>query len=327
MSAPQPVQIQPPDLSRWRDGGTGVDYVRVLDSGRPGPAVMVQALTHGNEYCGALALDWLLREGFAPARGRVTLAFANVAAFARFDANDPDRSRFVEEDYNRVWADEVLYGPRDSAELRRARELRPFVDGADFLLDLHSMHEPCRPIMVCGMIEKGAQFARRIGVPADLLIDTGHPAGLRMRDRGGFGDPASPRCAALIECGQHWERSSVDVAIDTTLRFLLVAGVADEAWVRSRLTLDPPAVQHLIRVTEPVVAKSADFRFVREFRGLEVIPEAGTPIARDGDTEWRTPYDDCVLVMPSLAHLRPGNTMVRLGRYLRSLPQSSSRRA
>jgi len=29
-------------------------------------------------------------------------------------------------------------------------------------------------------------IARRVGVPADLLIDTGHPAGLRMRDRGGF---------------------------------------------------------------------------------------------------------------------------------------------
>ena len=29
----------------------------------------------------------------------------------------------------------------------------------------------------------------------------------------------------------------------------------------------------------------------------------------------RAPYDNTVLVMPSLAHVKPGTTMVRLGRY------------
>jgi hypothetical protein len=59
-----------------------------------------------------------------------------------------------------VWADDVLFGPRDSVELRRARELRPFVDAADLLLDIHSMHEPCRPLMVCGTQDKNADYAR-----------------------------------------------------------------------------------------------------------------------------------------------------------------------
>ena len=47
--------------------------------------------------------------------------------------------------------------------------------------------------------------------------------------------------------------------------------------------------------------------------GLGIVPKAGTPIARDGDTVWTAPYDDTVLVMPSLRHLKPGNTQVRLG--------------
>jgi hypothetical protein len=46
-----------------------------------------------------------------------------------------------------------------------------------------------------------------------------------------------------------------------------------------------------------------------------VVPKAGTPIARDGDQVWCAPYDDTVLVMPSMQHARPGNTQVRLGRY------------
>jgi predicted deacylase len=309
------IEIKPPDIEPYRKGNTGVDFVHVLDSGQPGPNVMVQALTHGNELCGAYAVDFLFREHVKPTKGKLVLAFANVAAFARFDFDDPDRSRYIDEDYNRVWADEVILGKRDSAELRRARELRPFVDAADYLLDLHSMHEPCRPIMVCGMLDKGAEFARRIGVPADLLIDTGHPAGLRMRDRGGFGDPNSPKNAVLIECGQHWEKSSVDVAIDTTLRFLKATGVVEAAWVESRLKLKPPKEQKVVRVTEPVVAKTMNFRFARPWKGLEVIPKAGSVVATDGDKTWRTPYDDCVLVMPSLVHLKPGTTMVRLGKY------------
>jgi predicted deacylase len=309
------IEIEPPAIAAYRAGNTGVEYVHLLDSGQPGPTVMVQALTHGNEFSGAITLDYLMRERVAPHRGKLILAFANVAAFERFDFDDPDRSRCIDEDYNRVWADDVLLGPRESAELRRARELRPFVDRADYLLDLHTMTEPCRPIMVCGMLEKGADFARRVGVPADLLIDTGHPAGLRMRDRGGFGDPKSPKNALLIEAGQHWEKSAVDVAIDTTLRFLKVTGVVDAAWVEKRLRLEPPARQRVVRVTEPVTAATKGFRFARPWKGLEILPDAGTVVATDGEKVWRTPYNDCVLVMPSTAHVKPGNTMVRLGRY------------
>ena len=309
------IEIQPPDIKPYRKGNAGVDYVHVLDSGKPGPNVMVQALTHGNEFSGAIALDYLFKQAMKPHKGKLVLAFANAAAFERFDFDDPDRSRYIDEDYNRVWADDVILGKRDSAELRRARELRPFVDAADYLLDLHTMTEACRPIMVCGMLDKGAEFARKVGVPADLLIDTGHPAGLRMRDRGGFGDPKSPKNALLIEAGQHWEKSAVDVAIDTTLRFLKVTGTVDPAWVEARLKLKPPPRQRVVRVTEPITARSAGFRFAGSFKGLEVIPKAGTVLATDGDQIWRTPYDDCVLVMPSTAHVKPGNTMVRLGRY------------
>ena len=310
-----PIELNPPDISRWKQSDTGVDWVHVLDSGRPGPKAMVQALTHGNEICGAIALDWMLARGFRPSRGALTVAFANVEAYARFDPADPFPSRLVDEDYNRVWADEVLDGPRDSLELRRARQLRPFVDAADALLDIHSMSEPCRPLMVCGTVEKNVAYARALGVPEFLLVDTGHPAGLRMVDRGGFGDAASPKRALLIECGQHWERAAADVAVDALVRFLGLAGVADPAWVAANVRVPLPPLQRLVRVTEPVVALSADFRFLVPTLGLSVIPKAGTPIAQDGERIWRTPYDDTVLVMPGTRNLKPGGTAVRLGRF------------
>jgi len=314
-----PIELLPPDISPYRHSASGVDYVHVLDSGRPGPTVMVQALTHGNELCGALALDWLFQQGMGrslqPLQGRLILSFANVAAFERFDPADPNASRCVDEDLNRVWADAVLLGPRDSLELRRARQLQPFVDAADYLFDIHSMQDACRPLMVCGLLDKGADFACQLGMPGDLLIDTGHPSGLRMRDRGGFGDPASTRNALLIECGQHWERSSVDVAIDGLVRFLRLTGMVDAAWAEARLRLPLPALQHRIRVNQAVTALSSDFHFLFPVRGLDVIARAGTPYAQDGETIFSTEFDNTVLVMPSMKHGLPGNTMVRLGRF------------
>lgn len=315
MTTLPPIELQAPDISAHAAGNTGVPYVHRFDAGRPGPTVMVQALTHGNELCGAIALDWLLREGVQPLCGSLVLAFANVAAFERFDPAQPHTARCVDEDLNRVWADAVLFGPRDSVELRRARELQPFVDAADLLLDIHSMGEPCAPLMVCGTLDKHAAYARELGMPANLLIDTGHPAGLRMVERGGFGDPASPKRALLIECGQHWERASADVAIDGLVRFLQLAGIVDAAWAASRTRLPLPPAQRLVRVTEAVTARSGGFHFLVPPVGLGVVPRAGTPIAQDGDHVWRSPYDDCVLVMPGMAHAKPGNTMVRLGRF------------
>ena len=313
------IELVPPDISPWRAGNTGVDYVHCFDSGRPGSTVMLQALTHGNELCGAIALAWLFGEGLGrtllPRQGRLIVSFANVDAFLRFDARAPNASRCVDEDLNRVWADEVLFGPRDSLELRRARALQPFVDQADYLLDLHSMQDACRPLMVCGTLDKGAAFARQLGMPGDLLIDTGHPSGLRMRDRGGFGDPASPKNALLIECGQHWESASAAVAIDSVVRFLKLTGMVAADWADAHLRLPLPAKQHLVRVDRPVVALSSDFHFLFPVHGLDVIAKAGTAFAKDGDTVHLTSYDNTVLVMPSTQHARPGNTMVRLGRF------------
>ena len=47
---------------------------------------------------------------------------------------------------------------------------------------------------------------------------------------------------------------------------------------------------------------------------MELIAQAGTLIAYDGDEEVRTPYDACVLIMPS-RRLRKGESAVRYGRY------------
>ncbi len=307
------VELTAPDIEPYRHSSTGTDYVQVLESGKPGPQVLVMALTHGNEICGAIAVDRSLRAGMRPVRGRLVSAFNNVEASRRFDPSNPYASRFVDEDFNRVWTREVLDGPRDSVELRRARALRPFVESSDFLLDIHSMLEPSPPVMICGPLEKGIRFAFDVGFPENIVSDTGHANGTRMRDFAAFGDPDSPRNALLVECGQHWERSSERVAWQTLWRFLRAIDIVDPGLAEREIE---PArgTPRLIRVTQAVIANSPAFRFAKSFTGLEVVPHRGDVIAWDGDQPVRAPYDNCVLVMPVPNNVKTGLTAVRLGR-------------
>jgi predicted deacylase len=308
------IELSAPNIDQHRRSPTGVDFVHTYESGRAGPHVMVNAITHGNEICGAITVDRLLRMGIRPLKGTLTLSFANVDAFARFDPQRPYATRFVDEDFNRLWNAETLDGSRDSTELRRARTLRPFVEAADFLLDIHSMLEPSPPVMICGPLEKGIRFAFDVAIPRDIVSDEGHSNGTRMRDFGGFGDPDSAKNALLVECGQHWERAAEDVAWQTTWRFLRQVGVVDPELAAREIASAVPEPQRLVRVTEAVVARTPEFRFAREFSGMEVVAREGDVIAYDGGETVRAPYDNCVLVMPVPNNVKTGLTAVRLGR-------------
>ena len=311
------IEVLPPDISPYREGNTGIEYATTLDSGNPGPHVMINALTHGNELCGAHTLCFLFEQQVRPRRGKLTLSFANVEAFSNFDSSLPYASRYVDEDFNRLWSDEVLDGPGQSRELERARAMRPLVAQADYLLDLHSMHFPAPALLIAGLQERSLALARAMGYPAYVVLDEGHKAGKRMRDYNEFAHPAGDKSAMLVECGQHWERSSVEVARATTLFFLRHLDMLDPQFITDHLPSVAEGEQTVIEISDPVTIASEDFRFVEDYCGFEIIERAGSLIAHDGDREIRTPYDDCVLVMPTATdRAKAGQTAVRLGRIV-----------
>jgi len=312
-----PVELHPPDIEPYRAGNTGVEYVTTFDSGVAGPHVLVAALTHGNEICGAIALDRLFQAGLRPRHGKLTLAFDNVAAYRNFNLRYPVASRFVDEDFNRLWDEATLDGARQSTELARARALRPFVDAADFLLDIHSMQHATAPLMLAGTLERSVALARRVGIPELIICDAGHAAGKRMRDYSHFGDPASSRTALLIEAGQHWQKQTAEIATDVMLRFLMALGTLtrDDATPVGSPDIAAQPRQRVIEVTEAVTITSDRFEFAGDFRGLEVLTPKGSLIGHDDGREIRTPYDECVLIMPS-RRAGKGQTAVRLGRYV-----------
>jgi hypothetical protein len=256
----------------------------------------------------------LLVEGIRPARGMLTVAFCNLAAFDRFDPERVDASRFVEQDMNRVWSDAVL-SAGETLDARRAATIAPFVHEADWVLDLHSMHEPSPPLLLCGMQERNLELAAKMRSPQHVVVDAGHSNGVRMRDYRDFGVLQDTRTRSLlIECGTHTDPASHSVARDSVFRFLRESEVLEphvlEVLAPRWLQPDAPS-QWVLQVTGAVVANSSDFKFVRRFAGLEVIPAAGSTIGWNDGVAVVTPYPDCVLVMPSTRQAAKGVTVVR----------------
>ena len=308
-----------PDLAKWRAGNTGTEGVWQFDAGPPGRHVLLSALVHGNELCGAWALKGLLEAGLRPQQGKLTLAFCNLDAFDRFDLAQHDTARFVDEDLNRQWLDARM-DAGDTRERRRAAQLRPFVAQADWLLDIHSMHECSAPLLLAGVQPRNLALARAMRSPEHVVLDAGHQDGVRMRDYGRFGQPdarAPDTCSLLIECGFHGDLASRAVAQDQCVRFLEASGVVEATELARRLPgwkLPDAPRQWALEVTGGVVAKSSAFRFTEPFTGLELIKQAGTVIGDNDGEPVTTPYDDCVLVMPSTRQARAGVTVVRYAR-------------
>ncbi len=310
-----PIEIAVPDLEPYRNGTDGIPYVIGTDSGKPGPHAVITALVHGNELSGAWALIALLEQNIQPKRGRLSLAFVNVQAMQHFNPRQPKASRYLDHDFNRLWDRERLDSRERSRELDRAREIRPLIENADWLLDLHSMQHAAEPLLLSGVARKGQHLALAMGYPRLIVADAGHVNGARMRDFGVFADAVRPETAMLVECGQHWAKSSIEIAITSCRQFLAAIDMVEGPHL-DRLGRGPkPVPQQVIEVTDTMIVRKGPFRFSRAVKGLDVISKAGTIIAYDGDLPVATPYDDCVLIMPS-QRLSRGLTAVRLGRFV-----------
>lgn len=290
-----PLEVLPRDLSAYRQGNVGVAYVHRFDSGKPGPHVLINALTHGNEFCGMVALTHLLDTGVRPLIGTLTLSFANVAAYQTFDVANPFESRQLVHNLNRVWSPEWLDGTLDSPELRRARELRPVVAQADHLLDIHSTSQDVEPFWVYAGFPRNSAVALAIGRPAvHLVMPDGLGSGTPLIQHGHFGAATGSGAAMVVECGQHFRQATSDLATRVARAFLAHFGLIAAEPVA------PPPVPRRFQLLQTCVIKTPEFKFTRPCVGFEVFAK-GELIATDGPDEIRAPCDDCTILMPARA--------------------------
>lgn len=290
-----PLEILPRDLSAYREGNTGIPYVHRFESGKPGPHVLINALTHGNEICGMVAATHLLDNGVRPKIGTLTISFAHIEAYEAFDINDPYANRQIVHNLNRIWTTEMLATDDGSPEVRRARELLPVLDAADFVLDIHSTATPVDPFWVYNDSDRNAELASAVGAPAvQLVMSPTEFPGVPVIGYGRHGDPgATYGAAAVVECGQHFSRSAAELATDVSLRLLAHLGLID-----APADMKKPPVPQRYRLLETHMVKSPDFQFTRPLVGFETF-DKGELIATNGAEEIRSPCDECTIFMPA----------------------------
>jgi len=316
-------ELLPRDLTPYRAGNTGIAYVHRFESGRQGPHVLVNALTHGNEFCGMVAATHLLDTGVRPRVGTLTVSFANVAAYESFDESRPFDSRQLVHNLNRVWSSAWLEGGEASPELKRARELRPAVAAADHILDLHSTSNDVQPFWVYPHFERNGRAALAIGLPrVHLVMPLGLGSGTPVIQHGRHGDAGHHGVGLVAECGQHFKRASGETAKRVTMRFLAHFGLVDtdadadddEGAGDSAANAAPAPRRYELLQTRMV--KTPAFAFIRPLLGFETFAK-GELIATDGEDEVRAPCDDCTVMMPTRRAI-----VGREGVYLtRPLPQ------
>ena len=286
------IEVLPRDLSAYRHGNVGIDYVHRFESGRPGPHVLVNALTHGNEFCGMTAATHLLDTGVRPRIGTLTVSFSNVAAYESFDPARPFESRQLVHNFNRIWSPQWLDGPEDSPELRRAREMRPVLAAADHILDLHSTSQDVTPFWVYPAFERNAAAALAIGRPSvHMVMPGGLGSGTPIIQHGRHGEADGHGVALVAECGQHFLRSTSALAVEVALDFVAHFGLIERA-------VQAQGPQRRFELLQTLLVKTPEFAFTRPVIGFESYAK-GELIATDGVDEIRAPCEDCTILMPT----------------------------
>ncbi len=171
--------------------------------------------------------------------------------------------------------------------------MRPAVAAADHILDIHSTAQDVVPFWVYPAFERNAAVANALPSPdVHLVMPLGLGSGTPIIQYGAHGRADGKGSALVVECGQHFKRSSAELATEVALNVLGHFKLIDRAVPRPA---QPPRRFELLRTH---VIKHADFRFARPVIGFETFA-TGELIATDGDEEIRAPIDDCTIFMPT----------------------------
>src|SRR3989344_7330825 len=110
--------------------------IRVIEKfgSKPGKTVVILAGVHGNEVCGINAFNSLIPK-IKIDFGRVFFIYANLEAIR-------ENKRCVEKNLNRCFFREQEQEIGESLEGKTAKEIIPFLDKADVMLDVHASFIP-----------------------------------------------------------------------------------------------------------------------------------------------------------------------------------------
>lgn len=289
----------------------------------PGPRLIVTGAVHGNETCGTRAIERVVAAIDAGEirveAGAVTFVpVANPLAYAK-GLREGDRN------LNRNLAPTAE--PRDFED-HVANWLCPLLAAHDVLLDLHSTRARTKPFALVGPPDNDGPLeafrhareeralARILGV--DRFVSgwlSTYEKGVRRRVAAGLGGPLNRDArygigtteyvrsrggyAVTLECGQHADPASPDVAHRAIRNVLAHLGISGEA---KPVPVERYEALHLHEVVDKV---HGDDRFVREWSSFDGITKGDVIGVRADGQEVRAPGTGWILFPDAGA--RPGH--------------------
>ncbi len=259
--------------------------VHQFTAAQEGPHVLVFGAIHGDEVCGPRALPTVieaLKDGTYPLKkGKVT-----IIPVCNLQAHEND-TRYVDVNLNRVFA----YTDQPSTlEAEYANTLIPFIEQADYLIDLHSTDAGG------GAFVFDDQETEMSGKITDILplpyILMGWDA-LYPGDCGISTISASDKynCTGVcIENGQHKDPAAIETARQSVLSILNFLGVID-----ADINQIEPGKRLLM--TEVLYRKDMGARFTKTWQNFDKITEGEVIGTCPEYGEVKAPYDG-YMIMP-----------------------------
>ncbi|MBM3233042.1 hypothetical protein FJZ18_02660 [Candidatus Pacearchaeota archaeon] len=239
-----------------------IKVVKLLGSGK-GKTLVILSAIHGNEVCGIKAFDKLIPKLKIKA-GVVYFIYANLEAIKR-------NRRFVEYNLNRAFLKELPDSIKDTLEGRTAREIMPYLERADMMLDIHASNsKESIPFIICG--QQSLELAQAL--PAQVIaynFDEFEPGStdyfMNIQNKIGVG----------VECGFLEDPESQRRAEEAIFSFLRFAGAINgEAKTYSDKTF--------YKIVKLYKNKLFSFKKSRDFSDFELLKKK-TLIGKEGEKE------------------------------------------
>lgn len=269
-----------------KNNHTDLKYSFAIDTGVPGPSIVLLGAVHGNEPVGVEVIRKLYQTHTTDSvikRGKIYCILANPEAYLQ-------NQRYIEENLNRAF----LGSPSNTLEGRRVAELRQFFEQTkiDFLLDFHSISlAGWLGLCVDKFLPQIDQTRKSLQLRLDKfwISSFASPGGIHSEAaRHGFQ-------MVFVECGQHED-----------------PGAADFGWsILNKVLKHFQMITKDLPETKPLPERVFNYEYdpfysISGTEGFEwVLPNLYTGLklkegqlyAKDTDTEYRAPKD-CFLVMP-----------------------------
>ena len=254
-----------------------------------GPNVVIIGAMHGNERIGVDVINMLKNECTPETiHGTLTLILGNPRAYEK-------NIRFIDEDLNRLFGENSKSTEnQETYEQQRAFELKPFLENANYLLDIHATIKPSIPFVFCENDEAHIELASLCN--PEFIVSIGEnfrlPELISSTDNfvdshGGIG--------ITYESGWHKDPLAANEILKIAKKFLkkIKCGFAEES-AEALYTNNGIRQSRQLEINEKITAKTDTFEFIDGIKTFFHIKNGGI-IATDGGKNVTIEHDQFII--------------------------------